>query len=225
MKKLFGVLLAVLMTFAVAGPAAATFENGNLIAVFYNEDDNTVAYDLGIITPGSTLTIDTTNLLSYFGSSVDSYDDLRVGIFAAEAGYSNWFATTSSDPAVMSTPSLSSFGAAAGNLYTVHGNADLDGDGISVIKASDFTSYDIKMNSKSTAPGYYAGFNTQPTIGEAVLSADGEFTMYVHNFDITTYDADAMVTVTTGSAVPVPAAVWLLGSGLLGAIGIRRRKA
>ena len=33
------------------------------------------------------------------------------------------------------------------------------------------------------------------------------------------------MTVTSISAVPVPAAVWLFGSGLLGLLGISRRKA
>ncbi len=41
------------------------------------------------------------------------------------------------------------------------------------------------------------------------------------------YDLDAVEALNSGdhiSSVPVPAAVWLLGSGLLGMIGIRRKK-
>lgn len=44
------------------------------------------------------------------------------------------------------------------------------------------------------------------------------FPNYNANFDI------ASLTVTSISAVPVPAAVWLFGSGLLGLVGIARRK-
>ena len=46
----------------------------------------------------------------------------------------------------------------------------------------------------------------------------GPFVGYNANFDITS------MTVTGVSAVPVPAAVWLLGSGLLGLVGVARRK-
>ena len=167
----------------------------------------------------------TSDLMSYFNDTNLTYEDVRVGIFGYETGYHFYFATTSSAAAIASTSSINAFMAGNGTMYSVYGYADADADGISVIAASATTSYDRVMNSASNAPGYYAGYNTQSTIGEAVLSADGEFTMYVHNFDTLTYDADALMTVTTGSAVPVPAAVWLLGSGLLGAIGIRRLKA
>jgi len=43
------------------------------------------------------------------------------------------------------------------------------------------------------------------------------------NFDITSIHIDSFVP-TPGPAVPVPAAVWLFGSGLLGLVGIARRK-
>jgi hypothetical protein len=55
------------------------------------------------------------------------------------------------------------------------------------------------------------------TIGGSPMIA-GPFTGYNANFDITS------ITVTSIQAVPVPAAVWLFGSGLLGLVGIARRK-
>jgi hypothetical protein len=51
---------------------------------------------------------------------------------------------------------------------------------------------------------------------------DGPFTGVVAYFDIGSGNS---MYVTSVSAVPVPAAVWLFGSGLLGLIGVARRKA
>ena len=72
-----------------------------------------------------------------------------------------------------------------------------------------------------------AGFGT--TLGMLSLGTDdgiggspmdnGPFIGFNFNFDMTT------ITVTNVSAVPAPAAVWLFGSGLIGLIGLARRKA
>lgn len=50
----------------------------------------------------------------------------------------------------------------------------------------------------------------------------GGFPGFNANFDITSVHFDSFVT--APAAVPVPAAVWLFGSGLLGLVGIARRK-
>lgn len=52
---------------------------------------------------------------------------------------------------------------------------------------------------------------------------DGPFTGYNANFDITNIHIDA-VTDTGTPEVPVPAAVWLFGSGLMGLVGVARRR-
>ena len=49
------------------------------------------------------------------------------------------------------------------------------------------------------------------------------FSSFNANFDITSVTVDSFVP-TPVAAVPVPAAVWLFGSGLLGLVGIARRK-
>ncbi len=53
----------------------------------------------------------------------------------------------------------------------------------------------------------------------------GEQGGYVQNFDTTLYShTENLINVTAVSAVPVPGAVWLFGSALLGFIGTARRK-
>lgn len=56
--------------------------------------------------------------------------------------------------------------------------------------------------------------------GDPMTSA--AFAGFNANFDITSVHFDSFVT--APAAVPVPAAVWLFGSGLLGLVGIARRK-
>ena len=70
------------------------------------------------------------------------------------------------------------------------------------------------------------GFGT--TLGQLSLGTDdgiggtpmdnGPFSGFNANFDITSVHVDAV------SQVPVPAAVWLFGSGLLGLVGVARRR-
>jgi len=66
-------------------------------------------------------------------------------------------------------------------------------------------------------------------IGGSPMQA-GPFPAFNANFDITSMHVDTCTDTGTGTdacqvaAVPVPAAVWLFGSGLLGLVGIARRK-
>jgi len=57
------------------------------------------------------------------------------------------------------------------------------------------------------------------TVGGSPMVA-GPFKGFNANFDITSLHVSSIVT----SAVPVPAAVWLFGSGLMGLVGVARRR-
>lgn len=61
------------------------------------------------------------------------------------------------------------------------------------------------------------------SIGGSPMIA-GPFTGFNANFDIQTLTVTS-ITPDAPAAVPVPAAAWLLGSGLLGLVGVARRKA
>jgi len=70
-------------------------------------------------------------------------------------------------------------------------------------------------------------FSSYPSGIEVSFTPGESSGMHVHGFADTTFIPDPLVdysiTITT-SAVPIPAAVWLFGSGLLGLVGMARRK-
>jgi hypothetical protein len=63
---------------------------------------------------------------------------------------------------------------------------------------------------------------TSDTIGGSPMSSPA-FEGYNGNFDVQSVHLDNYIA-TPGPGVPIPAAVWLFGSGLLGLVGIARRK-
>ncbi len=79
----------------------------------------------------------------------------------------------------------------------------------------------VVLSSLFTDPiyGLYTGFAADITGGESQsITIDGGVTDYFNGL------VPVMSLTITTSAVPVPAAVWLFGSGLIGLIGIARRK-
>lgn len=63
-------------------------------------------------------------------------------------------------------------------------------------------------------------------MGKGVLSGNGfDATDVLWSFSSTSDSSYSMTVASTVATVPVPAAAWLFGSGLLGLVGIARRKA
>ena len=81
-------------------------------------------------------------------------------------------------------------------------------------------------------PSHFQNANTNGLVASVGLGVDGAFIgsqsgffIGVNNFDYNTWRLDADGTLSYGvSAVPVPAAVWLFGSGLIGLVGVARRR-
>ncbi|OEU61200.1 MAG: hypothetical protein BA867_04470 [Desulfobacterales bacterium S5133MH16] len=202
---------------------------------------------------GSSIVLDTKVASTFLDNftTTDNWADLKVGYYSTTYSY---MTGESHKYVAMTTPELFDIGAswdgvnsASMDLATYYGEK-----GTSVVKdaTSGYSSYDLKMNSNSFVSGSYADFNNQPYVnfGEADLGAlnagagsyvdmylfeakgegwlEGDFVTdtYRATMRIGIDDVGNLYTTIAPNVVPIPGAVWLLGSGLLGLVGIRRRK-
>jgi hypothetical protein len=117
----------------------------------------------------------------------------------------------------------------AAGMFGALGSTPIGGtiSGVGAIPASD----GIKKGAYPIGPAPMAttSFDTEYHNGGVLISGDdgiggspmdnGPFSGFSANFDMTSMTLDSVV-----PAIPVPAAVWLFGSGLLGLVGVARRR-
>ncbi len=189
---------------------------------------------------------------AWTGSDVGGADlaELGIGMYAFNPAGDDtfWIATTDYTGVDINTASFNNFKSAVGNL-----NRYLDNSGetkVNIDYATDTFSFDKVMNQNSNSPGFYANLNRDFAVGEGKFNAQGYADMYLYGYtqiDGTLVDGvavdngvadyvaafrvygdgsvimnhdDALL---PSSAVPVPGAIVLLGSGLLALVGIRRK--
>lgn len=87
--------------------------------------------------------------------------------------------------------------------------------------ATQVNAYTINTNMANLGTCTGAGYGVDDSIGGSPMTSPS-FSAFNANFDIMSVTYQSMAT--APAAVPVPAAVWLFGSGLLGLVGIARRK-
>ncbi|MBN1625274.1 MAG: hypothetical protein JW944_02015 [Deltaproteobacteria bacterium] len=197
--KNFLYVLTVSVCITLLALPAFCFDRNDLVQVVYNENDNEVAINLGDIS-GIDFTA-SNQVISDAGSvslsqfvTISTWEDLSLAFFAGDnSTYNIWFATTKDTISGISTAGYTPFQSAATSLYTYF-NTDGTDDGLFIGAAatSGTNSYDERMNSNSTAPGYYSGFNnTDTSFGEADLGAlvtDGYVDMYLYHYTGVTLD-------------------------------------
>lgn len=238
MKKLLAGILAAFLVLAAAGTASA-LTLGGLQAVVYADGDNEIVFEIddNILTMDLTATnvvIGTFDLSEFI--EVGSMTELNFGVFAAYPGYNNFWGSTEADAVPgISTAGLLAFNAAATQVAS---SSDLDRV---VQSANDQKSYNYNFNQNGTSPGLYAGINSSWSTGEATLTESGETALYLYGYTLVTpveggVDGAALAkisVITDGSttaslvlnySVPVPSAIIMLGVGLIGLAGIRRRQ-
>jgi len=82
------------------------------------------------------------------------------------------------------------------------------------------TTYNTDFNTNPSCAGTGTCLTSNDTIGGDPMN-NGPFPGFSANFDITSIHVSSVI---PGGVVPVPAAVWLFGSGLLGLVGVARRR-
>ena len=95
-----------------------------------------------------------------------------------------------------------------------------------------FGKYDIKLSGKGSSRTETLSFTISGVVGDTIYSyamgsslnpeAEEYFATHIAGFDYT--DGVTSAKFAGSTVVPVPASVWLFGSGLLGLVGIARRK-
>jgi len=176
------------------------------------------------------------------------------GVSWSEPAWDIYFATTK-NTAPNEGPSISymsSMWEAASAVNWIYNNQDTDNDGIMSMAGGNALGYAAYMDNNS--PGSYSGSNNDFSKGNVkignIVGEYQDFYLYHYHVQVAENPTDYepyLVKGTTGTdytavlrftkangevilnptaaPVPVPAAAWLLGSGLLGLVGLRRRNA
>lgn len=246
-KKKLAILVAAAMLTLSAGSAFASFGNLELIRVVYNQGTATspgtteIATDLGTVSSvmaGGTFGNGVSAFTAQTGGT--SFNNLYVAYYAIDNTNNHLWVT--GNPAAQPNKGAIILGstAAVSTYYNT-----LTPTGSTVAAAADNTSSYRSVLDNVLAFGSMGGFldTTNGDLTNASLAAlanGGSVTQQVYYFDnfgtgsgrgavaptgVASFDitTNADGSTTTPVATPIPAAFYLMGSGLMGLVGLRRR--
>ncbi|HUN55826.1 MAG TPA: VPLPA-CTERM sorting domain-containing protein [Smithella sp.] len=245
-KKLFLIAATFMLMFSFAGQAMASFAAGDLIQVVLTNDGSgsEVVTDLGSFTSNTTSGSITDTTLS---NTVDfttnfsgqSLSNLNVVYFVADGSNTGIWVTGNDGGQSNSSGKKSGTNSALTNLLNYYASL---GSGSQVVGASsDTNSYWSLMDKGGVGVGTFDGFihlTADADSSLAALATTGYVDQYLYYYaastlnsaksgveiaDIRTF-ADGHTEIIPLVSTPLPAAVWLLGSGLMCLVGIRRRE-
>jgi hypothetical protein len=237
MKKIMMLFMAALLLFSLSGQAMAYFEDGNLIRVIYDlGGTKEIVTDLGagwnLTAPSTSHELFNTNNFSLTDLGISDWSNVYVAYFSLTNVGGDQNAWTSG-PQTGQSNTARSWTNFSTYAHTVTGANSLTGNAQNIVNQTDPSSF---VNNMGTA-GRFSSFLPEPGNGYqnlAALNAPGngyvdQWLYYYGNptsagtgvqlFKIRTNEDGT----TDINPVPIPATVYLFGSGLLGLIGIRRR--
>lgn len=241
-KKMIALLAGALMTVAMAGNALAYFEQDHLIRVVYDKAAMTeVATDLGKVqdiiaaAKNGPITLGA-GADSYLGSALasSSLSNLNVAYYSVNVANKDLYLSSKADTQSLSgTTSWTAGSSAIAN--TLGKYASLGGSTVTV-GMGDTASYWAKLDGSGTKVGkfntFYSVANGEMNLAALATGSEVKQNLFFWNNPNTTVagvkQGLTIKTLSTGgtevSNVPVPPALFLMGSGLLGLVGIRRKK-
>lgn len=236
MKKILAFFVALSMVFALSGNAMALFEEAHLnLAVYNTALDQEYLYDLGVI--GTDFSLSDQNLTLETGITTTGMLNANAYSWAVEGQFGPYGANHHVFATVDGVTDPGTTGFAGSTTFVSNGVNVWAADWVEgVVHDASATSSFVDAFGDN---GSYAGFNLSQSDGiinigtlGAVDFVDMNLSYYVINPDTFQFDLAENATLrltATGDAilnpVPVPGALVLICTGLLGALGIKRRKA
>jgi hypothetical protein len=237
-KTLFTILTIAMLLVGVAGQAMAYFDEEHLIRVVYNlEGQYEVITDLGAgynyTTASTQNTVLNTNNFSLSQLGISEWSNVYVAYFAlTTAGLSgnNWIWLSGTDAGLNVRARY--WNSVSSATYSVFAGALESGVAQNVQLQTEMLAYSNLIGQD----GDYFGYANTPTVHQSLSGFDAAGQQYVDQYlyyfalpntasaglqvaTIRTYENGT----TEINPVPLPAAVYLLGSGLLALVGIRRK--
>jgi len=230
-KKMVTVLAAALFTLGAAANAMAYWSAGDLIQVVYNHAGTyEVATDLGAVSSFSGTAAVTASTLSQLG--VSDYNQLYVTYFATNKSNTAWVNGATGTAPVTNNRQYSTLNTNFTNLMNYYSSLDTGATGQAVGSQSYTNSYNTLMAKNGAAYGVLgtylngvAGSLAETSLAALTSGSTAGSTLYVMNGQgslsgPTTGQVALNITTTP---TPIPPSFLLMGSGLLGMVGIRRK--